>query len=71
MVAISNYRSFHQQYLGTLGEDFPINYYVFQEHLSAAQQGVIQLPETVKLFSQLFGPYPFKNEKYAMTQLGF
>ncbi len=53
------------------GESFPLDYYVFENDLNTAQQGVAQLPEAIQVFSDLFGTYPFDNEKYGMTQLGF
>jgi aminopeptidase N len=71
MAAVSNYRDFHQTFNGTHGENFPLDYYVFDEHLTAAQQGVVDLPLAMALFSDKFGVYPFSSEKYGMTQLGF
>jgi len=71
MVAISNFRTFQQQYQGPQGENFPIDYFVFDEHLSQAQSGVAQLPEAMTVFSTHFGSYPFQGEKYGMTELGF
>ncbi len=71
MAAISNYREFRQTFTGRLGEQFPIVYYVFEEHLAAAQEGVASLPQVMAAFSDCFGPYPFRAEKYGMTQLGY
>jgi len=71
MAAISNYVSFHEEFNGTGGESFPLDYYVFENHLNIAQQGVEQLPEAIQFFSDVFGTYPFSEEKYGMTQLGF
>jgi len=71
MLAISNYQTFQQQYSGVQGENFPIDYFVFNEHLSQAQSGMAQLPEAMALFSQQFGSYPFQQEKYGMTELGY
>jgi aminopeptidase N len=71
MAAVSNYRDFHQTFTGSHGEQFPMDYYVFDEHLTAAQQGVTDLPQAMALFSGRFGVYPFSAEKYGMTQLGF
>jgi aminopeptidase N len=70
MVAISNYTHFQQTFIG-LGYTFPIDYYVFQSHLADAQNGVAPLPGAMALFTELFGPYPFREEKYGMTQLGY
>jgi len=71
MVAVSNYRDFHQTFTGTHGEQFPLDYYAFDESLAGAQLGVVDLPAAIELFSALFGVYPFRNEKYGMTELGF
>lgn len=71
MAAISNYVSFTETFNGSNGDSFPLDYYVFQDHLSAAQAGMADLPDAIQFFSDVFGPYPFANEKYGMTQLGF
>lgn len=70
MVAISNYDHF-QQVIDQDSVSFPMDYYVFAEHRTSAEQGVANLPEAILLFSSLFGPYPFHMEKYGMTQLGY
>ena len=70
MVAISNYEHFQQVYTGS-DYSFPIDYYVFSSHLSEAQNGVAQMPDAIAFFTSIFGPYPFLNEKYGMTQLGY
>ncbi|MCB0805280.1 MAG: T9SS type A sorting domain-containing protein [Bacteroidales bacterium] len=71
MAAVSNYVHFQEQFNGTGGETFPLEYYVFQENLASAQNGVSQLPDAIQFFSDIFGTYPFSEEKYGMTQLGF
>jgi len=71
MVAISNYIKFSEDYTGVYGEQYPLDYYVFQEHLSTAQSGIEDLPLALDVFSEKFGEYPFSGEKYGMTQLGF
>ncbi|OQX81275.1 MAG: hypothetical protein B6D61_00890 [Bacteroidetes bacterium 4484_249] len=71
MAAISNYVHFQQDFNGTGGESYPLDYYVFNEDLAISQQGVEEFPEVVQFFSDVFGTYPFSNEKYGMTQLGF
>jgi aminopeptidase N len=71
MAAISNYVHFQDEFNGTGGESYPLDYYVFNEDLSSAQQGTEDMPEVLQFFSDIFGTYPFSNEKYGMTQLGF
>jgi aminopeptidase N len=70
MVSISNYEHFQQTYNGS-SYSFPIDYYVFTSHLTAAQNGVAQIPNVMDFFTNTFGDYPFRNEKYGMTQLGY
>lgn len=70
MVAISNYVHFQQIFEG---EDysFPIDYYVFESHLESAEEGVLEMLDAMAYYTEIFGPYPFLNEKYGMTQLGY
>lgn len=71
MMAISNYTHFQQSFAGQGGESFPIDYYVFRENDSVSQAGVSDMPEVMQFYSDMFGKYPFRKEKYAMTQLGY
>ncbi len=71
MAAISNYVMFSENYTGIYGEQYPLDYYVFAQDLEASQDGVEDLPLALDVFSEKFGEYPFSEEKYGMTQLGF
>lgn len=71
MAAVSNYVSFQDVFNGTGGESFPLEYFVFQEDIAISQTGVAELPEVIQFYSDVFGTYPFSNEKYGMTQIGF
>lgn len=70
MIAISNYAQFQQTINDSLG-NYPILYNVFKSDSVSTVQGTLQLPDAINFFSDVFGPYPFRNEKYGMTQLGF
>lgn len=70
MVAISNYKQFSQTFEGD-GYSFPIDYYVFDSHWDVAHTGVELMPSIIEFFTEIYGPYPFLNEKYGMTQLGY
>lgn len=70
MVAISNYQLIEQEY-NVDGYEFPLEYYVFNEHVGSATEGVADMPDVMAYFSEIFGPYPFADEKYGMTQLGY
>ncbi len=71
MVAISNYSYIKQDYTGIDDQTYFNEYFVFDEHLEEANDGIEDLPEAINLFSNYFGEYPFKREKYGMTQLGY
>ena len=70
MAAISNYRTINQTYTGSTST-FPLVYYVFDASYAQALAGVAQMPAAFDRYSQLFGDYPFKKEKYSMTELGY
>lgn len=70
MVAISNFRTIKQTYTGVTSS-FPLIYYVFNENYTASVTGVNELHAVLNRFSELFGDYPFSNEKYGITELGF
>ena len=70
MVAISNYEHFQQEFTGS-NYSFPIDYYVFDSHWDEAHAGVELIPDAIGFFTDVFGTYPFKDEKYGMTQLGY
>ncbi|MDX1911418.1 MAG: M1 family aminopeptidase, partial [Saprospiraceae bacterium] len=45
--------------------------YVYQEHLEFAEEGAEINVQHMQLFSQLFGDYPFKAEKYGHAQFSW
>ena len=69
-VAISNYTPFQQWSRGER-KGTPIDYNVFSESRSTTMTTFQDFPDVFNFFSSLFGPYPFKNEKYAMCELGY
>ena len=71
MSAVSNYSHFQQTINDNSGNSFPIDYYVFKEDSQTAVNGTSGLPDVMNLFIEKFGSYPFENEKYGMSQMGF
>lgn len=71
MSAVSNYSHFQQTITDNSRSSFPIDYYVFKQDSIASVNGTLQLPDAMNLFINKFGAYPFENEKYGMSQLGF
>jgi len=73
MAAISNYEIIHEDYVDSNSDSisFDLDYYTFNETYSASHSGVEDIPEVLDFFNSVYGPYPFRNEKYGMTELGF
>jgi hypothetical protein len=63
-VAISNYQSFTNLYVNTAGDSMPVTNYVYPEHYSQAVTDLSFTPEVIEIFAEMFGEYPFINEKY-------
>lgn len=63
-LAISNYQSFTDWYVNTSGDSMPIVNYVYPEHYNQAVEDLNIVPQAVGIFAELFGEYPFINEKY-------
>lgn len=70
-VTISNYRIIQQWSGGKPNKGFPISYFVFDENRRIAEQEFAAFPKVMSFFSSIFGDYPFRTEKYAMSELGF
>lgn len=70
-IAISNYVSFVHWSGGRRGKGTPIECHVFENTFAAALRGFTDFAEVLNFFAACFGAYPFKNEKYAMCELGF
>ncbi len=69
-VAITNYEQFSNWFYYSVADSMEILNYVIPEKLSLA---LTELPKTVdmmKIFSNLFGEYPFIKEKYGHADFG-
>lgn len=69
-IAVSNYQVFTQQ-AGTAPNQFPIVNYIYPENYTSAVSELAQTLPIMDLFENLFGTYPFSNEKYGHAQCGF
>ncbi len=69
-LAVTNYEVFSD--LISVGQDtiLMVNY-VYPESVSAAQNSMSYLGDQLRLFSALFGKYPFAAEKYGHAQFGW
>ena len=69
-IAVTNYQIYNQQAgLGTPESPyFPIINYMYPETATANQASLAVTPTIMNLYESLFGPYPFRNEKYGHAQ---
>jgi len=67
-LAIANYATFSDSFIYAPGKVMPIDYFVYPEHLSAAQSAFKRIPDMLEVYSQLFGLYPFAEEKYGHAE---
>jgi len=69
-IAVTNYEEFTEPI--AIGTDtvLMVNY-IYPESVAAAQASMGYLADQMRLFSELFGPYPFKAEKYGHAQFGW
>ena len=66
-MAVTNYSVF-SHHVPHYGDSTPVLNYVFPENLAQAQNELAVVGPQLQLFDSLFGPYPFKREKYGHAQ---
>jgi len=69
-VALTNYAQFSDWFHYTDTDSMEILNYVLPEHLSAAREALAVTPEMLRIFSDMFGLYPFIREKYGHSDFG-
>jgi aminopeptidase N len=71
-LAIAEYDTFDISYKPVDDDPFPIVNYVYKgQDLNALKRDAQQTVGLMDLFWNLYGPYPFKDEKYGHAQYGF
>ncbi len=70
-IAVTNYSSYSDFVTLTTGENVEVLNYVFPEDLSNAQLSTPNVLDVIQLYSDLFIPYPFADEKYGHAQFGW
>ena len=68
--AVTNYELFTHQ-VNYNGNDFPIINYLYPENKITAQNETLVTVDIMEHFIDLFGDYPYKNEKYGHAQFGW
>ncbi|APG65639.1 peptidase M1 [Tenacibaculum todarodis] len=69
-IAVTNYNTYSHQ-VSHNGNNFPIINYVYPESQTSAQTSTLITVDIMENFIDLFGDYPFKNEKYGHAQFGW
>jgi aminopeptidase N len=69
--SVTNYASYPDAYLTLAGDTMPIVHYAYPERLTRAQTSWNVLPAMMNFCAQLFGEYPFVDEKYGHTMFSF
>jgi aminopeptidase N len=66
-VNATNYVRLDDRYISAEGDTLPIEHFVYPEKFAAARESFKITPQAIGLFETLYGPYPFKREKYGHT----
>ncbi len=65
----TNFVEFGDTYVALDGvTEMPLAYYAYPEHLEGAQDYWAFTPEAIHVLAQLYGEYPFLDEKYGMVE---
>ncbi len=70
-IAVTNYSSYSDNVTLTTGENFEVLNYVYPEDLTYAQANTPNVLDVIQLYSDMFIPYPFADEKYGHAQFSW
>ena len=70
-LAVSNYEVFREYFRHAPSDSMEVTYFVYPEHLDAARIGFAMTVPMIEFFSELFGLYPFVDEKYGMAEFAW
>ncbi len=65
---VAPYEAVTLPYTSTAGDDLPITFYALPEDAEKAERLLPQIAEHVRFMEEVFGPYPFRADKYAVVQ---
>jgi aminopeptidase N len=69
-MAVTDYEV-QQDTIQLQGRVLPLQQYVYPEYSEGWQSSVADTRRIMRFYEQHIGPYPFRNERYAHTQVGF
>jgi len=69
-ISVTDYRKRVDKYTH-LSANMPVEFYVFPESWNSWQSGLNLIVPMLQVFSDVYGQYPFVNEKYGIVQFTF
>jgi aminopeptidase N len=67
-VAIYEYTTYSDYYRYSSSDSMEIQFYVFPDHYNDVQTNYAKTKNMIAIFSDIFGPYPFLDEKYGHAE---
>lgn len=67
-IAIGPYVKIAGSYQSITGREIPLTYYVYRQDRARAESEFSIVPNLLRTYEQLFGPYPFQHDKYGIAE---
>jgi len=64
----ANYKTYSEKYRSVSGDSLNISYYALPKNIDDAKKDFSGHSSYIKVFEELFGPYPFIKEKYSVAE---
>jgi aminopeptidase N len=65
---IAPYETISRDYTSVAGDTFPVTYWVLPENLEKGKVLFEDILRQMRAFEELFGPYPFRGDKYGVAE---
>jgi aminopeptidase N len=65
---IAPYETLDAKYESTSGDTFDVTYWVLPENVEAGREFFPQILQHLRFMEELFGPYPFRADKYGVAE---
>ena len=70
-LAMTNYEVYKNYFAYAPGDTMEVIHYMYPEHLASNKSNLDKTPEMLSIFSDLFGLYPYIDEKYGHAEFGW
>jgi len=65
------YHDINERFSSINGDTFSLDYYVLDYHEVLAKKHFTQVPIILRAFEELYGPYPFRQDGYALIETSY